>query len=368
MTEYLEPCNLISQDEILAYVQEDVNPRWHDNKVIHIPRFQKTARRKKLQDLTPGNINWLWKPRLVRNKVNLIGGMGDVGKDVFCCALIASMTNYKPWPGDSEALDTPMKVAIYCPEDAGGFDDDIDSILGPRLTAAEAHPYLVEVFYDRPTPADLEGFDVLYVSPIVNLLPTAKNMNSEQDVRDVLGVWQAVPGLTLLGTTHYNKKNDLQAVQRFMGASAWTTFVRSAHAIEVDDEDPELRVFTRAKMNLQARDTDGIRYRIEHVGPYDQSIRAVFVDHTSKSTDEIIQNKVRGQGKETAEKWLLEYLKGQYPNKILDSVVVGDAKEAGYSRDALKKARQRNQDGDNRIATSTKGYGDQKVTYWWYEK
>ena len=82
----------------------------------------------------------LWHNRFIAGRINILAGMGDVGKDVFCCMVAACVTTGRAWP-DGEPGCVPGVVGIISPE-----DDPEDTIV-PRLIAAGAdmtkNPHLV---------------------------------------------------------------------------------------------------------------------------------------------------------------------------------------------------------------------------------
>ena len=105
-----------------------------------------------------------------------------------------------------------------------------------------------------------------------------------------------------------NKKTDAPIVQRILDASGIANFVRSNWTIQRNDEDKTLRLFLRLKANLVPDLVDGLQFRIQHVGPWQQSIVCAWCGTTEKTPDGVMNgNKVA----KSAVKWLLDFLKGK---------------------------------------------------------
>jgi len=301
----------------------------------------------------PKNIDWLWKPRIIKGRINLIVGMGDVGKDTFCCRLIASLTSGAAWP-DDEPAPPPHTVGLICPE-----DEMADTIV-PRLLAAGAALSRVRIWNKAapPTPADVRGLDVLVVSPLITLMDDGKNMNAEQDARSFLQLWQHGGERTVIGTGHLSKKSDLAVVQRILGASGIVNFIRSTWLIQRDSEDASTRLFQRLKNNLTPDDIAGLTFKIEHVGPWDQSIVATITGTTEKLADEVMQASIGAKGKQSAGQWVVECLH-RHGGMAQVSVILDEAQKNGLSVDSVKKARERN----TKILSVKHGFD--KGEWWW---
>ncbi len=304
----------------------------------------------------PKNIDWLWKPRLIAGRINLIVGMGDVGKDTWCCRLIASLTNNMAWPDDQQPP-RPMRIGMWCPE-----DEAADTIV-PRLDAAGANRKLIRI-WDKaspPTPDDVREVDAFFVSPLISLMGRDSSMNSEQDAREFLQLWQHGGQRTVVGTGHLSKKNDLAAVQRILGASGIVNFCRSTWLIQRDTEDTNVRLFQRLKANLTPDDTSGLKFEIEHVGPWDQSIKATVTGTTESGADEVMQANVNGLGKQSAGTWLASYLE-EHGGMAQVSVIMAEGATAGHKEKKLQNAQQRS---GGRITSFREGGIAGKGQWWW---
>jgi putative DNA primase/helicase len=55
-------------------------------KFSEVPRAAASDEWARLSDIRFKNVEFLWRNRFVADRINVIAGMGEVGKDVFCCA------------------------------------------------------------------------------------------------------------------------------------------------------------------------------------------------------------------------------------------------------------------------------------------
>lgn len=307
------------------------------------------------KNIEPANIEWLWPNRIIANRINIVAGMGDVGKDVFCCYVAACVTTGRDWPDGAKGCE-PGLVGIISPE------DEPENTIIPRLIAAGADLSKVKIWTpsNPPKPADIIGLKLLIVSPLINLMDGQKEMNREQDAREFLALWQSAGksvGCTVLGTAHYSKKSDAKVAQRILGASGMINFVRMVWSIQRDDEDPTVRLFMRLKANLTPDEVGGLKFTITHVGPWSQSIVATWCGTTDKTPDAVMSAVV--SQKKNAGKWLTEYLQ-RHGGMAEVNVIIEAAEKDGYSKDSMRQAQRR----DTRILAAKHGFGD-KGRWWW---
>lgn len=296
-----------------------------------------------ISNVNPTNIEWLWRNRLLLGRINIISGMGDVGKDVLCCNIAAHVTTGRDWPDGAPGCE-PGIVGIIAPE------DDPSDTIRPRLEAAGADVSKVKIWTrGTATPDHVAGLRLLIVSPLITIMGNEKDINREQDAREFLTHWQGnLRGCTCIGTAHLSKKNDLQVVQRILGASGIANFARSVWSLQRDDEDKTIRLFMRLKANLSPDETDGLRFGIRHVGPYSQSICCTWMGSTDKAPDAVMTaansrgNRHDSGGQQergSVLPWLMAYLQehGETPK----AAVMIAASDAGFRTQALEKAAQR---------------------------
>ncbi len=239
----------------------------------------------KLSSIAPKPLTWLWPGRIPRGKITIFGGNPGVGKGLATCSLAAIVTTGRMFPDEAISDRPPMDVLmLFC-------EDDAEDTVVPRLMAAGAD---LERIYrikaqaiigtgDKATKIERElAFDsdlkllkrfltehpevqLVIVDPISSYLGNIKP-NDEKQLRDVL-----VPladlgretGVTFVLVAHFNKRSDVNALHKVLGAVAMTGVARSAwlFAEDKDCEDGERFLMLQGKLNL-GRKQKGIEYTI----------------------------------------------------------------------------------------------------------
>ena len=231
-------------------------------------------------DIKPRNIDWLWKHRLARGKIQLIAGMPDAGKSMLATTLAGIMTKGLKWPNGEGALQRALDVLLYEAE------DDIEDTIVPRLAAAGAD--LDRVMIRKPphipTPNLLALYDVVIVSPMIDL--ASGDNNSEKDVRNSMAPWVEAcskQGKAVIGLAHCNKKADLDVLHRVLGSQAWGAIVRLGFWMERDD-DGTTRHLLPLKGNIAPDGLPGLMCKPNPIGPYDQSVYMKWLGTSDKGS------------------------------------------------------------------------------------
>jgi hypothetical protein len=116
---------------------------------------------------------------------------------------------------------------------------------------------LARVILDNPDIA------VLILDPITSYLGGA-NLNKDEEIRPLMNKLIAIgqrTGLTILALVHSNKRSDVDAVEKVMGASSVSAGARAVWTIARDADDKELFRMGLAKGNVVRKRT-GFEYRI----------------------------------------------------------------------------------------------------------
>jgi AAA domain len=310
-------------------------------------------------------VSWTWYPYLPAGQITILGGPGGSGKGLVASALTASVTTGGTWPA-SGALARQGTVLW------GETEDPVAEVIKPRLTAAAAD--CARAYYVKPAGFDLddvkamireEDLRLVVLSPMFSFLRGLPGINDELSARAVLGRLQdAIEGTAcaVLGIGHTNKKPDLRAIERLLGAVAFANFVRSVLLVSRDKEDAEWFRLVHAKHNLSVRGDD-LLYRPRHVGedPRDQYVKLDWQHPESGNAepDEMFDRRpsAKGNGESkgmSAGEWLLGYLLDHGESFYHDVVAAGAV--AGFKEETLKKAKQRHK----RIAHRIEGHQT-----WW---
>jgi hypothetical protein len=305
----------------------------------------------------PKPIIWTWWPRIPAGHITLIAGKGGACKGFVGMHATACITTGRNWPDDEPNGEAGRHV-LWCET-----EDPLEQVIIPRAMAAgvdRSHA----TFADRKSFVgiqDLRKFiiarqtSLIVLSPLMSFLAGLTNIRDEHNVRNVLEQLQAsVEGLdcAILGLAHTNKKPDLTAVERILGAVGFANFVRSVmlaakEKTEDDDQDqPEKVRLVHAKYNLSPKAPDLICSPV-HIGAETRS-QYVKLNWTTPAAnvdaDAIFDRPkpnghANGNDKQTAREWLADYL--QTNGRSLRADVFMAAAKSGYSEEAMRKAQGR---------------------------
>lgn len=258
-----------------------------------------------LSSVKTRRVEWIYSDRIPLRTGTILAGQGGIAKSTIISDIVAKATRGE-LPGSFHG--TPVTVGIISPE------DDIESVLVPRLIAAGADltrivnlstvivsdndrswSTLPNIVDDLPALGELirkHEVRLLVVDPLVSIM--VGNSISQSDVRrnfDPLSSMAADLGFALLAVAHFGKSGD-RAGDRLSGSHAFRDVARSLIVAAIDEE-TEHRVLTVEKSNyspLQPSDA----YAIESVSValddgYEQSIgRAVLVGSSAVTVQEIM--------------------------------------------------------------------------------
>jgi hypothetical protein len=229
-------------------------------------------------------LEWLWKNRIPKNKITIFGGNPDAGKSLVSLDLTARLTTNRDWPdGEKNGVGTIEVALLFC-------EDDAADTVKPRLLVAGADCAKVHRLFstfvskdgtkkDRQIAFDtdlqkLERFLLehrairfLVIDPISNYLGEA-SMVKETDVRRVLvplAELAAALEVTILLIAHLNKRSDVSALHKIMGAVAISGVARAAWMFAEDPENEGSYLMVRGKLNV-GKKTEGLRYTITAKG------------------------------------------------------------------------------------------------------
>ena len=236
-----------------------------------------------LADIKNEPIEWAWKGRIAKRKLNLIGGESGKGKSQFLVMVAATITTGRAWPDGEPAPEVGGVLYIQ------GEDGPADTI-GPRFDAVCGNRKLFHVMNTvmdkdkngvlrkRPIRLDIDihhieawfavhpEFKTLMIDPVTAYLGDKKG-SYDDEVRSVLTPLADTIGdklgITIVAIAHLNKGSNGQGVAgRISGSGALVQVPRVAHMLVEDPDDPSLRVLQLFKRNI-CKDTSGASFRIE---------------------------------------------------------------------------------------------------------
>jgi AAA domain len=302
----------------------------------------------KVSAVEPKPVRWTWHPYIPAGQISILGGPGGAGKGLLAAALASCVSTGGPWP--TTTIPARKGMVLW-----GETEDPLCEVIRPRLIAANAD--CDQIYYCKPDAFrafDLasmirdEGLRMVVMSPMFCFLRGLTGINDELAVRAVLEQLQnTIEGseCAVLGIGHTNKKPDLRAIERLLGAVAFTNFVRSVLLVSRDKEDDTWFRLVHAKHNLSVRGED-LLYKPRHVGqdPRDQYVTLDWERPENGNTepDTMFDRKARANGhagRMSAREWLVAYLQQHGESLRADVITAGEL--AGYKEDALRTAQQR---------------------------
>lgn len=210
--------------------------------------------------IVPQEVGWLWPQYLPCGSPVLLDGEPGKGKSSFVYDIAARVTTGNTMPDGSDGV-PPSTVIIASAE------DDPERVIVPRLIAAEADlsrvviaPMDEVLMLDEVWLAVLEELIVKHdarfvsVDPLMAFLPDRTDSNNDASVRRVLirvARLARRTGAVILMVRHFNKAEDMSAMNRGGGSIGIIGSARAAFIFVPDPSEPiEGRILAPVKMNL----------------------------------------------------------------------------------------------------------------------
>lgn len=234
-----------------------------------------------LADVQVEPIDWLWKRRFARGKLNILAGQPGLGKSQMAAMMAAKVTRGGNWP---DGMPCPIGNVIFiCCE-----DDAADTIV-PRLDAAGADRekvHIVDWIVEKAEQGQerRRSFDIgkdsevirdlckeigdvalIVIDPVSAYLGGADS-HKTSDVRAALAPLQTIAaeiGVCVVLISHLNKGGvDASAMSRVAGSGAFVAAARSAWLVGANPQDETSRLLVPLKNNI-GDDKTGFSYRIK---------------------------------------------------------------------------------------------------------
>lgn len=312
-------------------------------------------------DITAKTIEWHWQDRIPKAKPTLFTGPPDKGKSLVSLDIIARHTTAAPWPDDAPNPEASEAFILSA-------EDNPEDTIKPRLVAAGADVSKVHLIdkvkltqnakqseRDFALDTDLSllaqkleanpRVTLVVIDPITSYLGRA-NMNREQELRAVL-----VPiknlcekyNVTVICIAHFNKRSDVDALNKVSGAVAMTGVVRIVWGFVESNEKPGEYLMLRVKGNITKK-RSGLRYQISERAVDGLSKPAPYVDwqkgEFTETVDSVINTDRNPKEKVSAraERFLRDYLADGklHPSKDIEAA----ANKEGIKRGALFQAKE----------------------------
>ena len=267
--------------------------------------------------IQPKRVRWLWRGRILADKLNVFSGEPDVGKGMTTVDLAARLTRHLDFPDGKNELDGPKDVVFLSSE------DDMEDTIVPRLIVAGADMKRIHfvqisenstgtleegiVCLDRDLPC-LEEIvklhpDIVLIipDPVIAFLGDA-DPNKDKDVRPIYSKMKAFGKRLNVGwlfVNHWNKNQTASSINRTSGAKTMVSAPRATWMFTRSPEDSTRFLMMKGKGNLSGNKTKTLAYRIIGV-PYDfqdgQPIdpdgvpKLVWDGETDHSTEDVLKD------------------------------------------------------------------------------
>jgi hypothetical protein len=229
-----------------------------------------TTRGVDLKQLRP--VRFIWRPWLVRGRLNLLVGEEGAGKSALQAWIVAELTHGR-LPGD---LTNGQARILYVPAD----EDDWYEVVTPRLyaqgvkldrvhefTPANESAVFNAVTHIRELERELRDghFHFVVFEQLMDVMPRLKNPNDPMEVRQALKPLRRclnALGVTGLGTLHRNKGQHETLRQAMQGSMQFGALSRSTSLVAWHPSEEGRRVAVLGKANYTG-DYPAMGFRIE---------------------------------------------------------------------------------------------------------
>lgn len=306
---------------------------------------------KKMSDIEPEEVSYLWEPYIPKRKLTLLEGDPGGGKTFLALQVAAAISAGFPLPGpDGRPTEKrePGKVLYMSAED--GLADT----LRPRLDTMGADPENIHVLTGwKDYAADEEGLvtledtevinkamltvnpDMVVIDPIQGYLGAGVDMHRANEIRPVLAKLADLAELhdsALLCIRHLSKAPTNKALYRGMGSIDFSAAARSILLAGQDPDNPEKRAIIHLKSSL-TQTGPSIGYELSGEGFF-------WTGPSDMTAGSVLRAENHDEGDKTALEEAKEFLTdllydGPLPCKDIDA----ERKNANISKRTLDRAK-----------------------------
>jgi hypothetical protein len=317
-------------------------------------------------------LEWLWQERIPLGKITWLCGMPDCGKTFVAIDLIARVSSGREFP-DNTANKWGERAVLL-----GVTEDGIADTVVPRLVGAKANLENVHIIKCvMPEKGDSKKKRILMLKedmvrihrylkahPQISLVvldPLTSYLgevdyNKDKEIRPVMDALSALcekTKVTFVAVMHLNKRSDVGAIHKILGASSVAGSARVAWGFSPDPEDRELKHMSLIKNNI-SKQRSGLDYKIVTV---DVDVNGESVGHgavewhgtNEMNADDQMQHAKEARGEKREDRLIdkaVGFLRRRFAEKS-EWKVGGDnglyklAEAGGLTDKAIKRARER---------------------------
>ena len=318
-----------------------------------------------ISDITPQDVEWLWKPYIPLGKISLMRGDPGQGKTTVSLTLASIVSNGCAFPTESGFTATEAGNVLYITA-----EDGLADTIAPRLIKAKAN--ISRVFsYEESTIEQLSFMNpkfeelikeakprLVIVDPIQAYLGSTVDGHRANEVRPVMhhiGTLAEKYNCAIVLIEHMNKGVGVKGLYRGLGSIDITAAARSILLVGSNPEDENDKGIAHIKSNL-ARHGKVIGFSISDE-------RGLEWNPNTTLTSDILQGYGGGSGERTdhaledAKDFLKDILTEGKQNS---NDIYLTAKQYGISKRTLQRAR----DELDIDCKERQGFGKNTVVYW----
>lgn len=309
---------------------------------------------------TPKEIEWLWKPYIVKGNINIIMGDGGLGKSYIITWLVSAISKGAKIPFSNNNFKKGTSILQNA-------EDDPDTTILPRLMLNDVDVSKIGAFNEEKEFLEVQQItrledrikefnpEVVVLDPIQSFVGDI-NINSQNEVKNALKPLKQLAqkyNCAIIMIMHLNKNNSAKASQRANGSTEFITSSRSAILITENPENTSERLFIPIKTNLmKENEKNTLSFKINDNGIIE------WLDNKGKVNADIILNSFETQDvlKSVAKGFIIGALsRGDiYSNDFKDLALKNGINEKMYN---ITKAQMKKEE-------IIKDYQKDKMYYW----
>ncbi len=276
----------ISNDVLDTLTSKDINSVSQINENLN----EKVKDFYTFDERIPKEIEWLWKPYIVKGNINIIMGDGGLGKSYLITWLVSAISKGAKIPFSNNNFKQGTSILQNA-------EDDPDTTILPRLMLNDVDVSKIGAFNEENEFLEVQQIkrledrikefhpEVVVLDPIQSFVGNI-NINSQNEVKNALKPLKQLAqkyNCAIIMIMHLNKNNAAKASQRANGSTEFITSSRSVILITENPENSSERLFIPVKTNLMKEgEKNTLSFKINDKGVIE------WIDNKGKVNADII--------------------------------------------------------------------------------